>query len=77
MMTKRQGIQLKLINTVTTIEDLVPTNNLYREIDTMVDFSFIYDEVKHLYSTGGRPGVDPVVIVKYLLIGFLEGLFKI
>jgi transposase len=74
MITENHGTQLKLINTITTIEDLVPSDSLFRKIDALVDFSFIYDEVRHLYSAGGRPGIDPVVIVKYLLIGFLEGI---
>jgi hypothetical protein len=41
MMREQQGIQLKLINTVTTIEDLVPSDNLFRKIAALVDF-FIY-----------------------------------
>ena len=29
-----------------------------------MDFSFIYDEVKELYSDFGRESIDPVVLVK-------------
>ena len=32
------------------LEDLVPANHLLRDIDRAIDFSFIYDEVKGLYS---------------------------
>jgi transposase len=73
MLTRKNGVQLKMH--CVTIEDLVPTDNLFRKIDGLIDFSFIHDEVKHLYSLAfGRPSVDPVVLVKYLLIGFIDGI---
>ena len=72
MMTKSHGMQLKMIRPVVSIEDYVPQNHLLRNIAAAVDFSFIYDEVKDLYSAdNGRPSVDPVQLIKYLLIGFL------
>lgn len=37
--------------------------------------TFVYEETAHLYSRRyGRPPIDPVVIVKYLLVGFLYGI---
>ena len=73
MLTRKTGTQLKVH--YITIEDLVPLDNLYRKIDKLIDFSFIYDEVNHLYSPNiGRPSTDPVVLVKYLLIGFIDGI---
>lgn len=40
-----------------------------------MDLSFVYEESKSLYSRKyGRPPIDPVVIVKYLLAGFLYGI---
>ena len=73
MMTRKKGTQLKIH--YITIEDLVPADSLFRKIDKLIDFSFIYGMVKHLYdSNKGRPSIDPVVLVKFLLIGFLEGI---
>ena len=70
MMTERDGMQLK--KHWVTIDELVPENDPLRLIEEAVDFSFIYDEVRDLYcADNGRPGVDPVVLIKYLLIGFL------
>jgi len=41
----------------------------------LVDFSFIYEETKEFYCyNNGRPSIDPVILVKYLLIGFLYGI---
>lgn len=55
-----------------TIEDLVPADHLLRKIDAALDFSFVYEETSGLYQRRyGRPPIDPVVMVKYLLIGFL------
>lgn len=58
-----------------SIEELVPVDHLLRKIDQAVDFSFIYDKVEHLYcANNGRPAVDPVVLFKMLMIGYLFGI---
>lgn len=73
MMTERDGIQLKFHSI--TIEDLVPQDHFLRKLENAVDFSFIYNEVRELYcENNGRPGIDPVVLVKYLLVGYLYGI---
>jgi transposase len=73
MLTERDGVQLKLHSI--TIEDLVPENHFLRKLETVVDFSFIYDEVRELYCPdNGRPSIDPVMLVKYLLVGYLYGI---
>ena len=42
---------------------------------TALDLSFVYEETSPLYSRKyGRPPIDPVVLVKYLLVGFLYGI---
>ena len=75
MMTERDGFQLELCSV--TIEDLVPNDHFLRKLESAVDFSFIYDEVRDLYcEDNGRPGIDPVVLIKYLLIGFLYGILS-
>ncbi len=40
----------------------------------MVDFSFIRPLCRPFYSHTGRPSVDPVVLFKMLLIGYLYGI---
>lgn len=73
MMTKAGPPQLKFH--VVTIEDLVAPDHFLRKVDRLVDFSFIYEEVRELYSSwNGRPSTDPVRLVKYLLIGYLKGI---
>ena len=60
---------------LTCIEMLVPENHLLRAVQNSIDFNFIYDEVKDLYSeTHGRPSVDPVVLIKLLMLQALFGI---
>ncbi|WP_158607027.1 IS1182 family transposase [Paenibacillus ginsengarvi] len=56
------------------LEDYVPKGHLLRAIQREVDFSFIYDKVKHLYSSVGRKSIDPVLLMKMMLIGYLYGI---
>jgi transposase len=57
-----------------SIEALVPEKHLLRKVDGAVDFSFIRERVKHLYcEDNGRPALDPVVLFKLLLLGYLYG----
>jgi transposase len=57
------------------IEDLVPKNHLVRKIEKVVDFEEVYPMVEEYYSAEeGRPTVDPVVLVKIVLIQHLFGI---
>ena len=57
-----------------SVESLVPSEHLLRKIDGVVDFGFIRDRVKHLYAeNNGRPALEPVVLFKLLLLGYLYG----
>lgn len=60
---------------IVDIESLVPQGHLLRKIDASVDFNRIYEMVEELYSAdNGRPSIDPVVLVKMVLIQHLYGL---
>lgn len=56
------------------LDDFVPQDHLLRQIDQLVDFSFIYQKVAHLYSPLGRRSIDPVLLMKMLLIGYMYGI---
>lgn len=66
------GKQLKM--TFLTMEELMPEKHFLRYLERCVDFSFIYDIVEPLYARVGRPSVDPVWLVKMLLLGYLYGI---
>ena len=58
-----------------TIEGLVPVGHFLRKLEAVLDLSFVYEETAGLYSRKyGRPPIDPVVLVKYLLVGYLYGI---
>lgn len=55
-------------------EQLIPEDHILRLIERHVDFFFIRAKVKHLYSHTGRPSVDPEVMMRMLLVGYLFGI---
>lgn len=57
------------------IEELVPEDHLLRKIDKYIDFSFIKEKVRPYYcEDNGRPSIDPVVLFKMILLGYLYGI---
>lgn len=54
-----------------SLEDRVPSDHSLRKIKSAIDFDFIYDLVQKHYSHTGAPSVDPVVVFKLSLIGYL------
>ncbi|TDF98929.1 transposase, partial [Paenibacillus piri] len=48
---------------------VVPKDNMLRQINDLVDFTFIYDELKDKYCLdNGRNAIDPIRMFKYLLL---------
>ena len=73
MITIKKEIQSEIL--MTTMEELVPEESLFRKVDKYIDFTFIYEEVKDLYSLdNGRPSIDPVVLFKLVFIQALDGI---
>ena len=56
------------------LEDQVPENHLLRLIDTHIDFSFVREQLKDSYSDTGRPSIDPELLLRIVLIGYLYGI---
>lgn len=57
------------------MEALVPGDHMVRKISAVLDFDFVYDIVKDKYSAdNGRPSIDPVILVKMVLIQYLFGI---
>jgi transposase len=55
-----------------SLEDLVPEDNFYRQLETHINLAFVHELVQDLYSPIGRPSIDPVVFFKLQLIAFFE-----
>jgi len=70
MMTRRDSFTEELYYGF-SLESKVPKDHILRKIKKKIDFSFIYDLVEDKYSHTGAPSIDPVVVFKLLLIGYL------
>jgi transposase len=55
------------------LEDHVPENHLLRLIDRHVNIDFVHEKLRDSYSETGRPSIDPEVLLRILLIGYLYG----
>src|SRR6476620_1523628 len=56
------------------LEDQVPENHLLRLIDKHISFEFVRQQLKDSYSETGRPSIDPELLLRILLIGYLYGI---
>jgi transposase len=56
------------------LEDQIPEDHLLRLIDRYVDFRFVRERLKNFYSPTGRPSIDPEVLLRLLLVGYLYGI---
>ena len=56
------------------LEDQIPEDHLLRLMDRYVDFSFVRERLKGFYSSTGRPSIDPEVLLRLLLVGYLYGI---
>ena len=71
-----QNQQSMILSPYMDIYDLVvPKDNLLRKLNNLVDFSFIYDELKDKYChDNGRKAIDPIRMFKYLLLKIIHDL---
>src|SRR5438128_172748 len=56
------------------LEDQVPENHLLRLIEKHISFGFVRERLKDSYSETGRPSIDPELLLRILLIGYLYGI---
>lgn len=72
-MRGRQQTQQSLFACV-RLEEMIPHDHVLRRIQEAIDFSFIDRLTAPLYSTTGRPSVDPQVLVRMMVVGYLYGI---
>src|SRR2546421_2100375 len=56
------------------LEDQVPENHLLRLIEKHISLEFVRERLKDSYSENGRPSIDPELLLRILLIGYLYGI---
>ena len=60
---------------IVDLEALVPKDHLLRKIEKIMDYEWLYERLDPYYChDNGRPGTDPVVLIKMVLIQHLFGI---
>ena len=76
MMTKHDNIgNFNMI--FSTLEELVPQNHSVRLYDNAIDWKFIYPLVEHLYSSVGKPSIDPIILFKMIFLNYIDGIHSL
>lgn len=53
------------------LDAVVPGDHLVREIAAVLDLTWVYDELAPHYPSIGRPSIDPVLMIRMLIIGYV------
>ena len=53
------------------LDEIVPPDHLVRQIERVLDLSWVHKELAPYYSHTGRPSVDPVLMIRMLLVGYV------
>jgi len=56
------------------LEDHVPDGHFLRHVDRFIDFGPLRADLASLYSHTGRPSIDPELLIRMLLVGYLYGI---
>jgi transposase len=56
------------------MEDQVPETHLLRLIEKHISFEFVRERLRSSYSESGRPSIDPELLLRILLIGYVYGI---
>jgi hypothetical protein len=53
------------------LDEAVPEDHLVRKVDTILDLSWVHAELAPHYSRVGRPSIDPVLMIRMLIAGYV------
>lgn len=53
------------------LDEVVPDDHLVREIAAVLDLSWVHSELEPYYSPLGRPSIDPVLMIRMLIVGYV------
>src|SRR6201998_2142477 len=54
-----------------SLDDAVPDDHPVREIAAVLDLSWVHGELASYYPQLGRPSIDPVLMIRMLIVGYL------
>src|ERR1700685_3926539 len=52
------------------LDKVVPADHLVRQIDGVLDLDWVHKELAPYYSQTGRPSIDPVLMIRMLIVGY-------
>src|SRR6266568_7752735 len=70
MMGRLKGGQAQLFYQF-ELDDAVPEDHLVRKIDAALDLSWLRGELAPHYSSMGRPSIDPELMIRMLVVGYV------
>jgi transposase len=73
MMGRREDDQVQFLYAF-DLDKVVPPDHLVRQIDAILDLSWVHRELRPYYSHTGRPSIDPVLMIRMLLVGYVFAL---
>jgi transposase len=73
MMGRREYRQVQFLYAF-DLDKMVPPDHLVRQIDGVLDLSWVHKELAPYYSHTGRPSIDPVLMIRMLLVGYVFAL---
>ena len=53
------------------LDEVVPPDHLVRRIDAVLDLGWVHKELAPYYSHTGRPSIDPVLMIRMLIVGYV------
>jgi transposase len=54
-----------------SLEEAVPDDHRVRAIAAVLDLSWVHDELEPYYSRLGRPSIDPALMIRMLIVGYV------
>ena len=70
MMGRREDRQRQLFYQF-NLDEVVPPDHLVRRIDAVLDLGWVHKELAPYYSHTGRPSIDPVLMIRMLILGYV------
>ena len=53
------------------LDKVVPPDHLVRQIDGVLDLDWVHKELAPYYSHTGRPSIDPMLMIRMLIVGYV------
>jgi transposase len=69
MMGRQEGGQAQFFYAF-DLDEVVPSEHLVRQIEAILDLTWVHKELAPYYSHTGRPSIDPVLMIRMLIVGY-------